>query len=321
MSDDASETDVSDVFVPSETSAGVHGSGVASITDPNSLPTPPSSPYAPPSFHELPMLGGQATHFSERQCVVRRERLSARHSAYSLPSRELRQAFKMHSRRKKDMFVQGHPLPTSPPVEPTAVLPIADLVRANVRVEVPSKSVNPVETNLSAQFAAQCTVMESQRTSTDAVFTPIDTSPNPRRPTKKSGLTIKIPGPVDRLALRLLGSCNVTGQAEEDENVESLSLDGDSASESSSDGDIDDDYHRTFRSSSSPAAPEPNRPSRRELRRRAAAPYHRTGGKPKRKELWVAADTKTTGELPAFLLGAPTTQRPRTRVLRSGILY
>ncbi|KAH9996690.1 hypothetical protein BJV74DRAFT_281744 [Russula compacta] len=312
VSDNASETDVSDILeansdlsVSSETSTGVHGSGVVSNTDLNSLPTPPSSPYAPPYSHELPMSGGQATQFSERQCVVRRVRPSARHSAYSLPSREQRQAFKMHSRHRKDMFVQGHPLPIGPPVEPTTVLPTADLVLANGRVEVPSKPVNPVETNLSAQFAAQCTVVESQRTPTDTVFTPMATSPNPRRPTKKSGLTIKIPGLVDRLALRLLGSCNVTGQAEEDESVESPSLDGDTASETSSDGDIDDDDHRTFCSSPSLAAPKPNRSSRRELRRRATAPYHRTGGKPKRKELWVAGTPGRRASCQPFCSGRP----------------
>jgi hypothetical protein len=39
------------------------------------------------------------------------------------------------------------------------------------------------------------------------------------RATRKSDPTIKIPSPVDRLALRLLSSCNVSEQTEEDKDV------------------------------------------------------------------------------------------------------
>jgi len=137
------------------------------------------------------------------------------------------------------------------------------------------------------------------------------------RATQKTGLTIKIPGLVDRLALRLLGSCSVTEQTEDEEDVDGSSLNGYSTSESSSEGDIDDDddpaSHSSDRSS--------RRKSRRKSRRSAAAPYHRAGGKPKRKELWADADTRAGGVVPVFLLRPPTIDRPRTRVLRSGCIY
>jgi hypothetical protein len=138
------------------------------------------------------------------------------------------------------------------------------------------------------------------------------------RATQKTGLTIKIPGLVDRLALRLLGSCSVTKRAEEDEeDAGGSSLDGYSASESSSEGDIDDDDDPASRSPS----PSHDRSSRRKSRRSAAAPYRRAGGKPKRKELWADAETRVGGEVPAFLLKPPTIERPRTQVLRSGCIY
>jgi hypothetical protein len=104
----------------------------------------------------------------------------------------------------------------------------------------------------------------------------------------------------------------------EDEDEDGSSLDGYSASESSSEGDIDDDDNDTASRSSSLG---PDRSSRRNSRRSAAAPYHRTGGRSKRKELWVDADTQAGGEVPTFLLRSPTVERPRTRFLRSGHVY
>jgi hypothetical protein len=132
-----------------------------------------------------------------------------------------------------------------------------------------------------------------------------------------SGLTIKIPGLVDRLALRLLGSCSVTEQTEEDDDLDDSSLEGYALSESSSEGDTEDDYNPAFYSSSS----SPDRTSRRKLRRGAAAPYRRAGGTLKRKELWADADTPAGSEVPDFLLGPRSTGHPRARALRSGRLY
>jgi hypothetical protein len=318
LTDDASETSLADVLEADSDipmSAPTYVPTVVAIpnTEPTYPPTPSPSPYSLPQFPELSVLADHATQVSKSHCVIRHLRSSARHKAYSLPSPEQRQAYKRHSRRRKDMFVECPLLPSIPPVKPTIVSPTADLVLPSVHAEVAATSVNPAEVQLSSRFAAQCNVVESQRIMTDTLspstLTPRDA---PRAP-QKTGLTIKIPGLVDRLALRLLGSCSVTEQTEGEEDVDGSSLNGHSTSESSSEGDIDDGDDLASRSS--------DRSSRRKSRRITAAPYHRAGGKPKRKELWAEANTRAGGEVPDFLLRPPTIDRPRTRVLRSGGIY
>ncbi|KAH9963788.1 hypothetical protein BC827DRAFT_1154283 [Russula dissimulans] len=115
-----------------------------------------------------------------------------------------------------------------------------------------------------------------------------------RCPAENNGLLkTKVPDLVDRLALRLLGSCNVTEQAS-DEDVDALAYPASYTSSESSfpDGDIDDDDHV--------GAPSPDRSPRRKLRRCAPSPYSRTGGK--RKESWADADTGAGSRVPAFRL-------------------
>jgi len=290
----------------------------SAVATPNTgcLSTPPTSPYPSSHLHKLSMPGNLATKVSERHRVHRHARTSARYSAYSLPSLGQRQAFKRRS-PKKEMFIEVPHLPSVPPIEPTTVSPTADLILAGMHVEVSPTPTNPVEIDLSSQFSAYCNVAESPSTPRDTVSTTTLTPHDALRAPKKSGLTIKIPGLVDRLALRLLGSCSVTEQTEDDEGLDDSSPDGYAPSESSSESDIEDDYHPAFHPSSS----SPDRTSRRKLRRGAASPYHRAGGKLKRKELWADADTPAGSEVPDFLLGSPTTGRLRTRPPRSGHLY
>ena len=207
---------------------------------------------------------------------------------------------------KKEMFVEAPYLPSVPSVEPTTVSPTANLVLASMHVEVSSTPINPVGIDLSSQFSAHCNVTEGPSIPRDSVLIPT-LAP------QKGGLTIKIPGLVDRLALRLLGSCSVTEQTENEDYLDNSSLDGYAPSESSSESDIEDNYHPSFQSPSS----SPDQTSCRKLRRGAALPYHCAGGKLKRKELWVGADTPAGSEVPDFLLGPPTTGCP----LRSGCLY
>ena len=318
--DNASESSLSDVLeadadIPVPASTYIPSAVATPNTD--CLPTPPTSPYASSNLYGLSMLGGLATEVSERRRVHRHARTSARYSAYSLPSLRQRQEFKRRSPHKKEMFVEAPHVPPVPPVEPTTVSPTADLVLASMHVEVSPTPMNPVEIQLSSQFSAHCNVTESPSIPRDPVFpslTPHDALCAPQ----KSGLTIKIPGLVDRLALRLLGSCSVTEQTEDEESLDDSALDGYAPSESSSESDIEDDHIPAFHSSSS----SPDRTSRRKLRRGAAAPYHhRAGGKLKRKELWVDADTLAGSDVPDFLLGSPITGRHRTRPLRSGRLY
>ena len=140
------------------------------------------------------------------------------------------------------------------------------------------------------------TLEQSQFAQAGSVSTPH------KRIAKKSGLTIKIPGLVDRLALRLVHSCNVAEQAEEGRDYSS---DGYTASESSFEGDQDHILHP------SPPCSSSDRSSRRQLRRRAVAPYHRAGN-PKRKELWLASEVA-----PAVVLSMDR----HTRSLRSGRRY
>ena len=307
LTDDASETSLADI---SEANSDIPMSAPAYVpnTEATINSTYPPSPYSPPH------LADHATQVSKTQSVLRHTRSSARHKAYSLPSPEQRQAYKRHSRRKKDMFVEGLHLPSVPPVKPTTVSPTADLVLSSVHAEVAATLVNPVEIQLSSRFAAQCNVVESQRPMTDTLSPSMLTPTDATRATQKTGLIIKIPGLVDRLALRLLGSCSVTEQTEDEEDIDGSSLNGCSTSESSSEGDIDDD-------DDNPASRSSDRSSRRKSRRNATAPYHRAGGNPKRKELWTDAGTRAGGEVPVFLLRQLSIDRPRPRVLRSGCIY
>ncbi|KAH9956203.1 hypothetical protein BC827DRAFT_814261 [Russula dissimulans] len=293
-SDDASEADLLDSGANSDT--GRRANDMSFARCPDALATLDAE------------LKGLHRHNNRR-----RERSLACYSAYSLPSREERREFKRQFRRKKEMFVDEPHLP---------------FVHALVR---------PAEILLTNQFASQCHVVENEPTLVDSVLTSASMPFDERRSADSentvlggttlgyfdlqrtaSRLKIKIPGLVDRLALRLRRSCQ-TGQAEEDEDVDALaSLDSYCASEtSSSDGDIDDDddYDCPSRCSSAVEAPRPDRSSRRKLRRCVASPYSRIGGKPKRKELWVDVDI-SAGSEPAFPLASPTSDRPR--VLRSG---
>jgi hypothetical protein len=283
------------------------------VATPNTdyYPSPPILPYGSSHPHKLSMpVDDLATKVSKRHYVHRHTRTSARHSAYSIPSLGQRQAFKRRSPCKKEMFVEGpHPL-SVPPVEPTIVPPTADLILPSMHVEVSPTLLNPIEIHLSSQFSTHCNVTESPSTPTDTVLTPTLTPHGTLRTSQKSGLTIKIPGLVDRLALRLLSSCSVMEQTEADD-LDDSSLGGYAPSESSSEDDIDGDRNPAFHFSSS----SPDRTSRRKLRRGAASPYHRAGGKSKRKVLWVDADTPTGSEVPNFLLGSPTRH---TRALGSG---
>lgn len=299
--------------IPIPVSTYIPNPNAVATSNTDYYPTPPIFPYASSHLHKLSMpVDDLATKVSKRNYVHRHTRTSARHSAYSLPSLGQRQAFKRRSPRKKEMFVEGPHLPSVAPVEPTIVPPITDLILPSMHVEVSPTLLNPIEIHLSSQFSAHCNVTESPSTPTDAVLTPTLTSHGTLRTSQKSGLTIKIPGLVDRLALHLLSSCSVMEQTEEDD-LDDSSLGGYAPSESSSEDDIEGDHNPAFYSSSS----SPDRTSRRKLRRGAASPYHRAGGKSKRKVSWVDADTPTGSEVPDFLLGSPTTGH--TRALRSGL--
>ena len=318
LPDNASESSLSDVLEPNANipvPASTYIPSAMATPNTDCLPTPP---YSSSHLHKLSMPGDLATKVSERHRIHRHTRTSARYSAYSLPSLGQRQVFKRRS-PKKEMFIEVPHLPSVPPVEPTTVSPTSNLVLAGMHVEVSPTPTNPVKIDLSSQFSTYCKVTESPSIPRDTVstttLTPHDS--DALRAPQKSGLTIKIPGLVDRLALRLLGSCSVTEQTEDEEGLDDSSPDGYAPSESSSESDIEDNYHPAFRPSSS----SPDRTSRRKLRRGAASPYHRAGGKLKRKELWVDADTPAGSEVPDFLLGSPTTGRLRTRPPRSGRLY
>jgi hypothetical protein len=128
------------------------------------------------------------------------------------------------------------------------------------------------------------------------------------RAIQNSGLTIKIPGLVDRLALRLLSSLNVEEQIEEDEDVDSLSLDGYTASESSSDDGDIEDHNMPF--CSSLPAPMAGGPDRssRRKHRRRTAAPYHRAGGIRKRKELWVDGSK----VPAFLLGS------RHQVLRSG---
>lgn len=264
--------------------------------------SPPTSPYTSSLCDEQSMLDSHATRSSDRRGVLRSARSSPRHNAYSVPSREQRGTFKKHCRLKKHIFADDSldPFISSAPNTVSSAFEY-DQATGSSETTADSMSKKLVEPNLSTLFAAQCNIMVGR-------YPEIDTASNsmtPARTSNKSGLTIKIPSLVDRLALRLLGSCNVTEQTEEDEDADSL--DGYSLSESSSSGDDDcTDFNFSVQSL--------DRFSRRKLRRHAIAPYHRAG-KPRRKEWWLSTD-----EVPTFLV-TPSAAESRSRKLRSGHCY
>jgi hypothetical protein len=287
----------------------------------NCLPTPPTSPYPTSPRYERPVSDDCSTPFSERRCRVKS---TARHSPYKLHSREQRHAF-IRNCRRKEMFINEPHDPLIPTAEPSTIPSMANLALPSVHVGVAA-------------------ALAEARPST----TPHDAY----RATQETDPTIKIPGLVDRLALRLLNSCNVSEQTVEDEdvvncatqksgltikipglvdrlalrllsscNVEGRTEEGEDVDSSSIDGysawdsssnDGDIDDDTPLYCSLSSAAAGPDRLSRRKHRRRNAAPYHRARGIPKRKELWVDKDTKQGSEVPAFLLGS------LPRILRSG---
>ncbi len=289
---------------------------LADNTDLNCLSPPPTSP-----LYERPMSDVRSTPFSKRSSAIRHARSTAHYSAYKLPSREQRQAFSRKSRRKK-MFADGLDDVFIPPTKPRTIHTTADPALPSVHVEVAAPHVEehlaamPYDTHLATQqsdltikipsavdrlglqLLNSCIV--SEQTEEDENI--VDCA------TPKSGLTIKIPGLVDSLALRFLGSCNLYEKTQEGEDVDHSSLDGSTASDSSSsdDGDINDDRtYSSYSSSPTPAAGGPDRAPRHK-HRRIAAPYHRAVGKPKRKELWIDTDISAGSEVPAFLLGSPT---------------
>jgi hypothetical protein len=289
------------------------GAKALSDTNLDCVSTPPMSPY-PTS--PRPLSDDCSTPFSERHWAIRRARSSPRHSPYKIHSREQRQAF-IRNHRRKEMFVDDPHDSFIPAAEPSTFPYMADLelpsvghlsttpydaYRATQKTDLTVTMPGLVD-RLGLQLLNSFNMSEKPEEDEDVV--------DPA--SRKSGLTIKIPGLVDRLALRLLSSLDVKDQTEEDEDVDILSSDGyTGASESSSDsGDIDDDDMLSCFSSSALAAGGPDRSSRHKHRRRTATPYHRAGGIPKRKELWVDTDSRRGIEVPAFLLGSPS------RVLRS----
>ncbi len=307
----ADNTSEADIFEANDDDTSMSGPG-ALQPGLNYLPSPPTSP-----LYGRPVSDDRSTPFSKRYLAVRRARSTARYSAYIRPSREQRQAFSRNSRRK-EMFVDGLDSAFIPLTEPSAVHPTADLALLSVREDMATPPVEEhlttmpydahpatdqmtripdVVDRLGLRLLNSCNV--SEQTKEDDEDEDVVNSP------PKSRLTIKIPGVVDRLALRMVRSCDVNDQTEQGEDVDYLSLDGSTVSDSSSSSDGDDDHTSpSYSSSPVPAAAGPDRSSRRRRHRRNAAPYHREGGTSKRKELWV--DTDVAGsEVPAFLLGSP----------------
>src|SRR5713226_4976256 len=210
----------------------------------NYLPSPPTSP-----LYGRPVSDDRSTPFSKRYLAVRRARSTARYSAYIRPSREQRQAFSRNSRRK-EMFVDGLDSAFIPLTEPSAVHPTADLALLSVREDMATPPVEEhlttmpydahpatdqmtripdVVDRLGLRLLNSCNV--SEQTKEDDEDEDVVNSP------PKSRLTIKIPGVVDRLALRMVRSCDVNDQTEQGEDVDYLSLDGYTVSDSSSSSD------------------------------------------------------------------------------------
>jgi len=263
----------------------------------------PTSSYTSSTCDDLGALTVQALPPFDRNCVQRRVKSSMRHQAYSVPPRgqheELKRNSKRNSGRMKDMFVENPSTFNEPPTLSPAFDPLS-----TSGTDVPSTLTHQAENYLPTLLEDKCSMKETLEQSQSAQAGSVST-PHVRV-AKKSGLTIKIPSLVDRLALRLVHSCNVAEQAEEDLDY---SPDGYTASESSFEGE--QDY--TLRPSSPCSSPD--RLSRRQHRRRTVAPYPRAG-KPKRKELWLNSEV-----VPAILLSPPFSLDRRTRGLRSGRRY
>lgn len=269
--------------------------------DLNYTTSSPTSSYASSISDDLGALAAEASPPSDKICLQRRVKSFMRHKAYSVPSRGQREAFKRYSRRRKDMFIDN-PSISSVSNGPPTISPAFDPLLSTSGTNVPSTFVHQAELYLPALLEDKCSMKEIRGQSAQAgcVSTPHT------RVAKKSGLTIKIPSLVDRLALRMLHSCNVAEQVEEEDL--DYSPDGYTASESS----FEDDQDHIMRPSSPCSSHD--RISRRKLRRRAVAPYHRRG-KPKRKELWLNSEV-----VPAVLL-SPSSSERHTRGLRSGRRY
>jgi hypothetical protein len=249
----------------------------------------PTSSYASPPCDYQGALTAQALPPSDRNCVQRSAKSCNRYKAYSVLSR---------GRRRKEIFVENSFQSNGPPTLSPAFdpFPISG-------TDVPSTLAHQAEIYLPPLLEDKCSMKENlEQSQCDQAGS--DLTPHVRV-AKKSGLTIKIPSVVDRLALRLVHSCNVAEQAEEDLDY---SPDGYTASESSFEGEQD-----FILRPSSPCS-SPDRLSRRQLRRGAVAPYHRAGN-PKRKELWVNSEV-----VPAILL-SPCSLDKHTRSLRSGRRY
>ncbi|KAH9048456.1 hypothetical protein EDB84DRAFT_233457 [Lactarius hengduanensis] len=287
-----------DADISVSTATRVPSLAASPFIDLDYTPSSPSSSYASSICDDQ---GAQTSPPSDKNCVQRRVKSFMRHKAYSVPSRGQREAFKRNSRCKKDMFVED-PFNPFPSNGPPTLSPAFDPLLSTSGTSVPSILAHQVELYLPALLEDKCSIEEtrSQSARAGSVSTPHV------RTAKKSSLTIKIPSLVDRLALRLVHSCKVAEQAEEEDLY--YSPDGYTASESSFEGE--QDY---ILRPSSPCS-SPDRLSRRELRRRAVAPYHRTG-KLKRKELWLNSEV-----VPAVLL-SPFSSERHTRSLRSGHRY
>ncbi|KAF8273432.1 hypothetical protein EI94DRAFT_1715881 [Lactarius quietus] len=252
----------------------------------------PASSYASSICDDLGALPAQASpSSSDKHFVQRRVKSSTRHKAYSVPSRGQREAFKKYTHRRKDMFVESPLVPIISNGSQT-LSPAFDPLSTS-GTDVPLVMAHQAELYLPALLEDKCSLRETLESSESAQAGSLSTPPHVRV-TKKSGLTIKIPGLVDRLALRLIHSCNV---AEQDEEDLSSSPDGYTASESSFEGEQDHILR--------PCSPcsSPDRLSRRQLRRRA------------RKELWLNSEV-----VPAVLL-PPFSLERHTRSLRSGRRY
>lgn len=264
------------------------------------------------SLDEWPVSDDSSTLFSRGYSAMHRARsTAARYSTYNLPSREQRHAF-IWDPRRKEMFVDAPDDASILPAEPSTFHPMADLALPSVHVdtaalqveecltqiiyEAQSQSDQTIEIpcavdRLGLQLLDSCIVSE-QAEGDDGDEDVVDYA------TQNTGLTIKIPGLVDRLALLLPGSCNVNEQTEERGDVDGLSLDGSITSESSCSSGDDDHTSPFYTSSPVLMAAGPDRTSRRK-HRRIAAPYHRTEGMPKRKELWVDTYIMAGSNVPA----------------------
>ncbi|KAH9060560.1 hypothetical protein EDB87DRAFT_1727128 [Lactarius vividus] len=298
---DISDNSEGDADISVSTATRVPSFATSPFNDLDYTSSSPSSSYTSSICDNQGALAARASPPSDKNCVQRRVKSFMRHKAYSVPSRGQREAFKRDNHRKKDMFVEDPFIPFASN-ESLTLSPAFDPLLSTSGTSAPSILAHQVELYLPALLEDKCSMEETRCQSAQAgsVSTPHV------RIAKKSGLTIKIPSLVDRLALRLVHSCNVAEQAEEEDLY--YSPDGYTTSESSFEGEQDHILRPSSPCSGS------DRLSRRDLRRRAVAPYHRTG-KSKRKELWLNSEV-----VPAVLL-SPFSSERHTRGLRSGHRY